>query len=495
MAKAKKEKMEANPFKLKKELPHLPGYIIVILWTAFIFCMIGWIILASLSTTKEIFTGGLLASGLHFENYTKALFTNKAALNLLNSVIYTVPSCILIIVVCAPAAYCMSRFKFRGAGLIQALIIIGLAIPNIMIVMPLFSVVSALNLSGTHFTLIFLYTACSVPYTTFFLLTFFKGISTSFEEAAAIDGCGPIQCFWKIMFPLAQPAIVTVSIFNFIGKWNEYFMALINALGIGYGSNITIRNITFRDCYNGHVIQVAGSDNVLIENCRFEGQSFRGSGDKTRELLQIEPGTVKGYPYTLVQNKAPSTNVTIRNCYFGGSENTPHYMAAIGTHSQQAGVKCSDIVIEDCTFDNAAYTAIHFMAYDRITIRNNIFTITSDSEQIDRYGILADTYGSFIDPTGAESTTDFTIEGNTFDVSDPKATVLEITTNNKSPKHIKNVTIKDNTLKGVNGGKAIDLYLLDNCTISGNTIEGFERPIVANSCDEQFISDTDIVTE
>lgn len=109
MAKAKKEKMEANPFKLKKELPHLPGYIIVILWTAFIFCMIGWIILASLSTTKEIFTGGLLASGLHFENYTKALFTNKAALNLLNSVIYTVPSCILIIVVCAPAAYCISE--------------------------------------------------------------------------------------------------------------------------------------------------------------------------------------------------------------------------------------------------------------------------------------------------------------------------------------------------------------------------------------------------
>ena len=134
MAKAKKEKMEANPFKLKKELPRLPGYIIVTLWTAFIFCMIGWIILASLSTTKEIFTGSLLASGLHFENYTKALFTNKAALNLLNSVIYTVPSCILIIVVCAPAAYCMSRFKFRGAGLIQALIIIGLAIPNIMIV-------------------------------------------------------------------------------------------------------------------------------------------------------------------------------------------------------------------------------------------------------------------------------------------------------------------------------------------------------------------------
>lgn len=245
---AKQEKLKSRHFKLKRELPLLPGYILSILWTVFIFCMLGWIILASLSTTKEIFTGNLLASGLHFENYTKALITNKAALNLLNSVIYTVPSCILIILVCAPAAYCLSRFKFRGAGLVQALIIIGMAVPNIMIVMPLFSIVSALDLSGTHLTLIFLYTATTVPNTTFYLLTFFKGISTSFEEAAAIDGCGPIQCFWKIMFPLAQPAVVTVTIFNFIAKWNEYFMALIfanksNLRPIGVGLYQTVSSM------------------------------------------------------------------------------------------------------------------------------------------------------------------------------------------------------------------------------------------------------------
>ena len=114
-------------------------------------------------------------------------------------------------------------FKFRGAGLIQALIIIGLAIPNIMIVMPLFSVVSALNLSGTHFTLIFLYTACSVPYTTFFLLTFFKGISTSFEELPLSTAAARSSASGKLCSLWPQPAIVTVSIFNFIGKWNEYF--------------------------------------------------------------------------------------------------------------------------------------------------------------------------------------------------------------------------------------------------------------------------------
>ena len=215
--------------RLKKEAPRIPGYIVVLAWTAFVFCMFGWIIMASLSTTKEIFTNNLLASGAHIENFTKALFTNNMGLYLLNSVIYTVPYCILIIIIAAPAAYCLSRFKFRGSGIIQALIILGLAIPNIMVVMPLFSIVNSLNLSGTHLTLIFIYTAGSVPYTTYYLMTFFKSISTSFEEAAAIDGCGFFRCFWKIMFPLARPAVMTVTIFNFIGKWNEYFMALIFA--------------------------------------------------------------------------------------------------------------------------------------------------------------------------------------------------------------------------------------------------------------------------
>ena len=165
---------------------------------------------------------------------------------------------------------------------------------------------------------------------------------------------------------------------------------------------------TFRDCYNGHVIQVAGSDNVLIENCRFEGQSFRGSGDKTRELLQIEPGTVKGYPYTLVQNKAPSTNVTIRNCYFGGSENTPHYMAAIGTHSQQAGVKCSDIVIEDCTFDNAKFTMLADAYITALETQLNGIKYYKDSNSVylqywnAGYNVRAITFPDFVDYYGLD---------------------------------------------------------------------------------------------
>ena len=68
-----------------------------------------------------------------------------------------------------------------------------------------------------------------MPFTTTYLLNFFASLSKSYEEAAAIDGCTPSKAFWKIMFPLIQPAVVTVTIFNFMSVWNEFFMALIFA--------------------------------------------------------------------------------------------------------------------------------------------------------------------------------------------------------------------------------------------------------------------------
>jgi N-acetylglucosamine transport system permease protein len=104
-----------------------------------------------------------------------------------------------------------------------------LGIPVIMIIMPLFGLVSMMHLTNNRWMLMFLYTAMNVPFGVFFLLAFFRNLSFTYEEAAAIDGCPPVKTFWIIMFPLAQPGIITVSIFNFITIWNEYFMSLIFA--------------------------------------------------------------------------------------------------------------------------------------------------------------------------------------------------------------------------------------------------------------------------
>ncbi|HIW36062.1 MAG TPA: carbohydrate ABC transporter permease [Candidatus Treponema faecavium] len=209
----------------------IPGYCIVGLWVLFTFLLLSWVVFASFSTSQEIFSDHMFKfeSGLHFENYVKAWKTQKVSVFFMNSLLYTVVSCAAIIVIAAPAAYVLSRFAFKGSLFIQNMFASALGIPVIMIIMPLFGLVSQLRLTNNRWLLIFLYVAINVPFAIFFLLAFFKNLSFTYEEAAAIDGCSPMRTFWQIMLPLAQPGIVTVSIFNFITIWNEYFMSLIFA--------------------------------------------------------------------------------------------------------------------------------------------------------------------------------------------------------------------------------------------------------------------------
>lgn len=212
-----------------KNAKNIPGYALLNLWLLFTVFLIGWIVVASFSTTPGIFQGKIFSEGFHPDNYLKALFKHNVAVYFGNSLIYTIVSCVGVILVAAPAAYVLARFAFKGNKLIQSMFVAALGIPQIMIILPLFSLVTKLDLTNSRLLLIVIYICINVPFTMFFLITFFKTIPNTFEEAAAIDGCTPVQTFWKIIVPLTQPGIVTVTIFNFITIWNEYFMALIFA--------------------------------------------------------------------------------------------------------------------------------------------------------------------------------------------------------------------------------------------------------------------------
>ena len=154
----------------------LPGYAFVGLWCLFTFVLIGWIIGASFSTTKDIFSGSLFKSGFHPENYVKALFTHKVGVYFINSIIYTMSSCLGIVLISMPAAYVLARFPFRGNRLIQNAFVSALGIPAIMIIMPLFAVITASGMTNSRMLLIVLYVGINVPFTVFFMITFFKNI-------------------------------------------------------------------------------------------------------------------------------------------------------------------------------------------------------------------------------------------------------------------------------------------------------------------------------
>ncbi len=233
LRRTKKERKAPEPFNLKKEIRLLPGYIILILWVAFTAVLLGWVLAASLSTSADIFTGTVLKfnSGLHWENYKKAWFSSNVSVFFTNSLIYATASCILLILICAPFAYVLQRFPFKGRDLIKNSLAATMGVPIIMVIIPLYTMIARSgvlkNTMSNRIVLIALFVATKIPYTTTFLTAYFANISSSYEEAAAIDGCHPVKTFWKIVFPLVQGGLVTVTIFNFISIWNEYFLSLL----------------------------------------------------------------------------------------------------------------------------------------------------------------------------------------------------------------------------------------------------------------------------
>ena len=179
-----KEKEIRKPFNWKKEAKLLPGYVVIILWVIFTFVLLGWVFAASFSTTQDIFAGNAVSSffknfpgGLHIENYVKAWTTSNVSEFFMNSLEYSIISCVALILICAPAAYVLARFTFIGNKLIQTSFVSAMGLPVIMIILPLFGLISAsgmLNdIISNKIILVLLYIGINVPYTTIFLLTFF----------------------------------------------------------------------------------------------------------------------------------------------------------------------------------------------------------------------------------------------------------------------------------------------------------------------------------
>ena len=244
-------------FNWKKELKLLPGYIVVILWVLFTAVMLGWILGASLSTSKEIFTGSIFKfeSGFHWENYVTAWQVQNVSVFFGNSLLYSVVSCFGVLAISAPAAYVLSRWKFTGGTALRLGLVIAMSVPAIMVIMPLYSLVVKWGIKG-RVLLILLYIMMRVPYTTIYLLDFFATLSRSYEEAAYLDGCSAPKTFLKIMLPLVQPAVVTVTIFNFMSVWNEFFMALIftsseSMTPVGVGLLNIVNSMKYTGNYGG----------------------------------------------------------------------------------------------------------------------------------------------------------------------------------------------------------------------------------------------------
>jgi raffinose/stachyose/melibiose transport system permease protein len=199
----------------------------VLVWTITLMIIVPLIIILinSLKTQAEAFSMTLMPpKKLQFSNYAEVFKKGRIISSFLNSMLYSTFSALLIVLSTSMAAFVISRNRTKWNRFIYYFIILGLAMPiNIVALM---KVMQITQLNNTRHGIIFLYTAINLPLFLFINYGFIGTIPEELDEAAVIDGCGPFNLFFRVIFPLLKPSIVTTAVLSFIAVWNDFLLPL-----------------------------------------------------------------------------------------------------------------------------------------------------------------------------------------------------------------------------------------------------------------------------
>lgn len=201
------------------------SHTVLIIWSIVVIAPLLWTLLSSFKTSREIFASPFaLPASWNFDNYVAAWTSAGIGNFFLNTVIVVMCALVIVMLLGAMCAYVLARFDFPGRRAIYYLMLAGLTFPVFLAIVPLFFVLRNVGLLNTLPGLIITYVAFALPFTVFFMYSFFRGLPDEIAEAAAIDGAGEWRTFFQVMLPMARPGMASVAIFNFLGLWNQFLL-------------------------------------------------------------------------------------------------------------------------------------------------------------------------------------------------------------------------------------------------------------------------------
>lgn len=214
---------ERAPFTLLSGVTHVS----LVLWALIVGVPVLWVLASSLKTDNEIFVNSYLPpKSLRFENYARAWNDANFSQFFLNSLIVVGVSVVVVMTLGAMVAYCLARYVFPGRKIVNFMFIGANAVPLFVALVPLYGILKSMGLIGTYHGLIIVYVAWALPFTVFFLTSFFQALPQEVFEAAFVDGAGHFTTFFKVMLPMARPGLISIGIFNALGLWNQYLIPL-----------------------------------------------------------------------------------------------------------------------------------------------------------------------------------------------------------------------------------------------------------------------------
>lgn len=184
-----------------------------------------WSVLQSVRVDAEIVANPWgIPTSLRWDNFSRAWNASNIGDYFFSTVVVVSSGVFLTMLLGSMAAYVLARYEFWGNRVIYYTFVAGLTVPIFLALIPLFFVVRNLNALNTYHGLILVYVAFSLPFTVFFLHSFFRTLPTSVAEQAAVDGAGHVRTFFQVMLPMAKPGLLSVGIFNVLGQWNQFLL-------------------------------------------------------------------------------------------------------------------------------------------------------------------------------------------------------------------------------------------------------------------------------
>lgn len=213
---------------LKKLILKFILYIVVIDICILILYPYFVMVCTALKNRAEIFAidGTVFPINTLWRNFVDIWVDAPIARNMLNSLLVAGGSTIIAVVCGIPAAYALSRMKFKGQTAFLGFIIVSQMFAPVVLLIGIYKILSAFGMTDSLWGLIFINAAFNQAFTVWLLRGTFLTISAEMEQAATIDGCNRVQALLRVLLPVAAPGIVTTLIFIFINAWNEYTVAL-----------------------------------------------------------------------------------------------------------------------------------------------------------------------------------------------------------------------------------------------------------------------------
>ncbi|MBP8997674.1 MAG: carbohydrate ABC transporter permease [Anaerolineaceae bacterium] len=206
----------------------LPNYLVLTLFLLIILIPIIGLVFSAFKTDSEVINGPLsLPSEIRIDAFKEAWTTGRFNYFFRNSVIVTIVVVVVSVILATLTGYAFAMLPVPGRKFLYPLMLLGYMVPFEAVIIPLYHMMNRMNLTDTYWALILPQVGLSVSFGTLWMSSFFRAAPRELVDAAAMDGCNRWQVLWRILWPLARPAVLTLVVLVFMWTWNEFLLALV----------------------------------------------------------------------------------------------------------------------------------------------------------------------------------------------------------------------------------------------------------------------------